>query len=83
MSSNIAASVTTSVAVTPSDTVNFTTGRAVGLYIGGAGNVVLIDDSGTEQTFTGLLVGHVYDFACTRVNATNTTATNIRALYRN
>lgn len=75
--------ISTSVAVTPSDTVNFATGRAVGLYIGGAGNVVLIDDSGTAQTFTGLLVGHVYPFACTRVNATNTTATNIRALYSN
>lgn len=82
MSSSIEFPVTTSVTVVPSDTVNFTTGRAVGLYIGGAGNVSLVDDSGATVVFTGLLVGTVYHFACTRVNATSTTATNIRALYR-
>jgi hypothetical protein len=73
--------IKTSVLVVPSDAVNFTTGRCVGLYIGGAGNVTLIDDSGSAQLFTGLLVGTVYPFACTRVNATGTTATAIRALY--
>jgi len=82
MSSNLDFPVTTSVTVTPSDTVNFTTGRAIGLYIGGAGNVSLVDDSGNTVIFVGLLVGTIYPFACTRVNSTSTTATNIRALYR-
>lgn len=83
MSANLTFPVTSSVTVTPSDTVDFTTGRCVGLYIGGAGNVSLVEPSGATVVFTGLLAGTIYPFACTRVNDTDTTATLIRALYNN
>jgi hypothetical protein len=67
------------VAVTPSDTVNLTkTARA--LYIGGYGDVVAVNQSGVAVTFVGLLAGSILPVVCIRVNATNTTATNIVAL---
>lgn len=67
-------------AVTPSDTVNFTQGIIRGLYIGGAGDVTLIPDSGTAVLFKAVPVGTILPVLCTRVNATATTATNIVGL---
>ena len=67
-------------AVTPSDSVNLTnTARA--LYIGGAGNVVVVTASGNVVTFVNAQVGTIIPVRTRRVNATNTTATNIVALY--
>lgn len=67
------------VAVTPSDSVSFSKCRA--LYVGGAGNAVLVMSDGTAVTFTGIPAGTTLHVACTRVNATSTTATAIVALY--
>lgn len=67
-------------AVTPSDTtdLSFTT-RA--LYIGGAGNVTLIDANNNTTTFQAVPVGSVLPVRTNRVKATGTTATNLIALW--
>lgn len=66
-------------AVTPSDTNNIRTSR--GLYVGGAGNIVVDMAYGTTITFVGVQAGTVLPLQVTRVYSTNTTATNIVALY--
>ncbi len=69
------------VAVTPSDSVNFTNGPCRALWVGGAGNVVVFFTSGNTVTFTGVLAGSLLPVQALRVNATLTTATNIVAVY--
>ena len=67
------------VAVTPHDSTNFPLGACRGLYVGTLGNVALVTDNGSVVVFVG--VSGILPVRCTRVNATNTTATNIVALY--
>lgn len=68
-------------AVTPSDTVDLTNVTR-GLYIGTAGNVsVNMYESGAAVVFTGVPAGTVLPIRVTRVLATNTTASNIVALW--
>lgn len=69
------------VAITPSDTVNFTNGTCRGIYVGGAGNVVIVPPEGSAVTFTGALAGSVIPMNAIRVNSTSTTATNLVAIY--
>ena len=72
--------ITKAVAVTPSDATNLTdTARA--LYVGGAGNVVLLMTDGNTITLTAVAVGVWHPIRFNRVNATNTTATAIVAGY--
>ena len=63
-----------SFAITPSNTVNearqFHT-----IYVGGAGNIVVVNEDGTTATFTAVPVGTQLRVAGKRVNLTNTTAT--------
>jgi hypothetical protein len=71
------------IAVTPSDTVDiagvgFTVTR--GLFVGVAGVVVAIIN-GQAVTFTGVQNGQILPIQCTRVNSTNTTATDMVALW--
>lgn len=67
-------------AVTPSDTVNLPAG-CVGLYIGGAGNIAAVGIDDVVATFTAIPVGGFLPIGPKRINATNTTATLILALY--
>ena len=68
------------VAVTPSDTVNLAdTTDARALYIGVSGDVSCEMDSGTV-IFKSVPVG-ILPVSVSRVNDTNTTATDIVALY--
>lgn len=67
-------------AVTPSDSTNLTT-AARALYVGTAGNIVLVTVGGNVITFANVQSGTILPVRTTRVNATNTTATNIVALY--
>lgn len=67
-------------AVTTSDTVNLPAGCR-GIYVGGAGNVVLVGDDNVAVTFTAPPVGTFIPCGAKRVNATNTTATLLVALY--
>ena len=67
-------------AVSPSDSTVLSGVR--GLYVGGAGNVALkTKASDTAVTFTGVLAGSILPVRATQVMSTNTTATNIVALY--
>lgn len=67
-------------AVTKSDSTVLAKTR--GLYIGGAGNVaVIMADDASAVTLVGLAVGVVHELSVTKVMSTNTTATNIVALY--
>lgn len=70
-------------AVTTSDTVDV--GRVGSewprsLWVGGAGNVVLVAPDGTSATFTAV-AGSVIPCRFKRVNSTNTTATLMVAIY--
>lgn len=71
----------TAAAVTPSDSVDLTRTATRALYIGGAGNVVVVMSGGGTVTFTGVLAGTILPIRVDRVNATSTTATNIVAMY--
>lgn len=70
--------------VTPSDTVDVPASPAgnkccVALWVGTTGDVALITMSGTTTTLKN--VSGLLPVACTRVMSTNTTASNIVALY--
>jgi hypothetical protein len=67
-------------AVTPSDT-NDLSAASTALFVGGAGNMRVTMLGGGIETFTGLPVGW-HPIRVTRVWATNTTATNIVAVWR-
>lgn len=76
--------------ITPSDTVAIgetTAGDGLAkapraVYVGGAGNVVAVNDDGTTATFTGVPAGTVLPIMPKRINATSTTATALVALYQ-
>lgn len=73
-------------AVTPSDTVplryiNNQTAKCKGIYVGGAGNLAIKNDQGVAVTITGVLAGVIYPFSTDFVMSTNTTATNIVAIF--
>lgn len=71
----------TAAAVTPAD-ADLPTLPTKGLYVGGAGNVaVVMAGGGAAVTFSGVSAGTVLAIRVDRVNATNTTATAIVALY--
>lgn len=67
--------------VTTSDTVDLPKAPTRALYIGGAGDLVVIMSSGATLTFKAVPVGSVLPFAVDRVKATGTAATFIVALY--
>jgi len=67
-------------AVTPSNSTDFDV-LCRALYIGGAGNVVAVMYDNTTVTFSGVPAGTLLPIACRRINSTNTTATNMVALY--
>lgn len=69
-------------AVTPSDTAPLPDGACTALYVGGAGDVVVIADKDTaSQTWTAAAAGTVLPVCARQVKSSNTTATNILALY--
>jgi hypothetical protein len=62
--------------ITPSDTVNLTyTTR--GIYVGVAGDVVAVMQSGAVLTFKNLAAGVIHPIAASRINSTGTAATDI------
>jgi hypothetical protein len=65
--------------ITPSDTTPFTEPcRAI--YVGGAGDVTWVGLDGVACTFVGVAAGSILPVRAMRVNATGTTATNLRGL---
>ena len=51
------------------------------LYVGGAGDLAVVTSSGSEVTLVGVLAGSFIPVQVLRVESTNTTATNIVALW--
>lgn len=80
MGNTLEAPAKDAVAVTPSDSTNLTEGTCRSLYIGVTGDVVVLFDSGNAITFKDVPVG-ILPVRAKRVNSTNTTATDIVALY--
>jgi hypothetical protein len=68
-------------AITPHDSNNFSLAPCRAIYVGGDGNLVAVSQVGDSVTFVGLKAGSVLPIEAVRVNATNTTATNLVALY--
>lgn len=64
-------------AVTPSDTAD---NYAEAIYVGGAGNVTVIDELGVTTTFTAPPVGSIIPIRTVKIKATLTTATLLVAL---
>lgn len=69
------------VAVTKSDTVNIPRKATRGLYVGVGGDVVVVFENGDAVTFKDVPAGEILPVEAVRVNSTNTTATDILALY--
>lgn len=62
------------VAITPHDsTLLATQPRAI--YVGGAGNVTVVNPDGTTCLFSNVPQGAILPVECKRINATGTTAT--------
>ena len=73
------------IAIVKSDTVNLDTvngTRLSAIYVGGAGNIVVVYDDGSTVTLTGCLAGTILPITCLRVNSTSTTATAMVGLYQ-
>jgi hypothetical protein len=69
-------------AVTPSDTLDLPAGTCRALWVGGDGDVAVIADRDSSAvTIKGALAGTILPVRTRRVMSTNTTATNIVALY--
>ena len=72
--------------ITPSDTLKLTNAsgnitRCRGVYIGGAGNLAVKDEKNNAVTFVSLAVGVIHPISTDQIMNTNTTATNIVALF--
>lgn len=67
-------------AVTPSDTADIKGGSARALYVGGAGDVVALNENGVAVLFKAVPAGSILPISTKRVNSTDTTATYICAL---
>jgi len=63
-------------AVTPSDTVDLPV-LTRGIYVGGAGDVVVVFKNDATATFTAVPAGTLLPVAARRINSTGTTATNL------
>lgn len=66
--------------VTPADGSNLTH-AARALFVGGAGNIKVDTLGGDTVTFTGVLAGSILPVRILKVYSTDTTATNIVAVY--
>ena len=67
-------------AITPHDSTDFTN-YTRGIYVGGAGNIVIVTPSGDAITLVGAAAGSIIPVQAKRVNSTSTTATSLVGLY--
>jgi hypothetical protein len=68
-------------AVTPDDLIDLPEGMCRCLYVGGGGDVELVDAEGNTVVFTEVLGGSILPTFTSRVKDGNTTATSILAGY--
>lgn len=82
---NVDPSASKASTVSPSDTADLPRPSGVAatkyLYVGVSGNVVIITPSGDTVILKGLVAGMFHPIQATRIKSTNTTATDILALY--
>lgn len=69
------------VAITPDNATNIASGLTDGIYVGGAGNIVVVWADDSTSTLIAVPVGTILYVRAKRVNSTSTTATNLVALY--
>ena len=74
-------SATVCLAVTPSDSTDLTYSTCRAIYVGGDGDISLVDGNGATIVFSGVTAGSILPVQTARINATGTTATSIIALY--
>jgi hypothetical protein len=74
-------SATVCLAVTPSDSTDLTYSTCRAIYVGGDGDISLVDGNAATIVFTGVTAGSILPVQTARINATGTTATSIIALY--
>jgi len=67
-------------AVTPSDSADLANVTR-GVYVGGAGDLTVINAAGTTVTFKAVPAGTLLPIRVARIKATLTTATNLVALW--
>ena len=67
-------------AVTPHASTNLAQ-VSRGIYVGGAGNVAAVMANGAVLVFSAVPAGTLLPIRCVRINAVNTTATLMLALY--
>jgi len=67
-------------AITPSNSTDFDYVTR-GIYVGGAGNIAAVMLDGSVVTFVGATAGSILPIRVSRVNSTNTTATNLVGIY--
>lgn len=65
--------------ITPADSDLARVADAV--YVGGLGNLAVQTVDGTTLTFSSVPAGTILPVKCSQIRSTNTTATNIVALY--
>ena len=78
-SSNITDPSAKLAAITPADTD--LAQRTRGIYVGGSGNLAVMDAYGTVVVFVDVLGGSILPLRVNQIRSTDTTATNIVALY--
>lgn len=69
------------IAITPDDDNDLAEGACRSIYVGGDGNIKLDTAKGQTVTVVGLVAGDLLPIMAKRVHATDTTATNLLALY--
>ena len=74
MQSNYIATSKKAVAITPHDTT-LLSARTKAIYVGGTGNITIVNPDGTTCLFTAVPQGTILPVDCKRVDATGTTAT--------
>ena len=74
-------SATVCLAVTPSDSTDLTYSTCRAIYVGGDGDISLVDGNAATIVFSGVTAGSILPVQTARINATGTTATSIIALY--
>lgn len=79
MSTNIRNDCYHHAAITPDDVANLDALSFV--YVGGDGNVAAVTKDDTVVTYVGMSAGDILPVLCKRVNDTNTTATNLVAMW--
>ncbi len=68
-------------AITPNDSTDLEFGACRAIRVGGAGDVSIVDLTGTTVIIPSVLAGETLPVQATRINATGTTATLINALF--